>query len=163
MPCTLSSKQESPIFAPFLPGAGAILWARFNDLNSVLIGDPIPTDGLLTNLSTCQTTIVAPRIQDLAAAGDNGVLFSNDGDELDATLRIRSIAGGSMLSADTPTMIQTRVDDFAPVFPSPGAVLFTVNAASPSDGLYLHLVAPARTSPDGGTSDAATTGDAVAD
>ena len=140
MRCTLSSGQDSPIFAPFLPGAGAIIWARFTDLN-VPIGDPVPTDGLLTNLSDCKTMTIATGIHNLGAGGDNSVLFSNEGDDVDATLRVRTVAGGAMLGTDVPKLIQTRVDNFASVFPSPGAVLFTVNAQSTSDGVYLHLVA----------------------
>jgi hypothetical protein len=151
-PCTLTAQKENPIFASFLPGSGAIIWARITNLN-IPIGDPLPTTAVLTNLSDCRTTTVASNVRTLGTAGDIGVLFTNDGDMSDATLRVRDVVGGSTLGSATAKLIETRVDRFVSVFPSPGAVVFTVNADSPDDGLYLHLVTSPQAGADGGTTD----------
>jgi hypothetical protein len=60
-------------------------------------------------------------------------------------------------------MIHTRVEAFIPVFPAPGAILFTVNAGSAKDGLYLNVakggMGPSGGPPSGGSSDGGTASD----
>ena len=135
--CMLTAQRNALIYSSFPPGSGAILWARV-DLNAPL-GDP--PDGLFTSLSDCRTMTAATGVQRLGLSGDNGVLFTDQGDSADATLRLQNVLGGSALDPNPPTLIETRVDGFFALFPTPNAVLFTVNAGSVDDGLYLHPIA----------------------
>ena len=153
--CTLTSQQNSSRFAAYAPGSGAILWAR-TDLNAPF-GDP--PDGLYTSLSDCRTTTVAPGIADLRPAADVGVLIVDEFDGVDGRLRVQGVTDGHALGSTTPVLIQTRVDSYLTVSPSSRLVIYTVNAGSPADGVYVYSVAGvAPSGMDAGTGDAATGG-----
>jgi hypothetical protein len=62
------------------------------------------------------------------------------------------VNAGNVIATQPPVLIQTRVNDYVAVMPRPGVILFTVNASSPQDGLYLHAITP----PTPGNPDAAT-------
>lgn len=157
-PCTLTTTLDVLRYGlRFLPDSTGLLWARVTTLD-VPIGDLPPIDATLTNLSTCSRTIIGSKIGDgdWDVANGAGLVFIDQSDNSDGSLRFRGLAGGTTL--EPASLIHTRVDAFIPVFP-PGAVLFTVNAASSKDGLYLNVARGGPSGVDGGTpaNDAATT------
>jgi len=149
--CALTAKTDGQRSLFFLPGGGALVWAQVTNLDS-------PTDVNLmyresfTRLSDCTTTPVASNIGSYGIAGDTGVLIEDDFDGTAGTLRLQTVTAGEVLGTQPPVLIQTQVNNYMPVAPSPGVVMFTVSANSTSDGLYLHLIAP----PPSGGVDAAT-------
>jgi hypothetical protein len=145
--CTLTSQVDGEVFAAFPPAAGSVLWARV-DLNAP-VGDP--PRGLFTSLANCTTTTIATAVLGLATAGDNGVLFTDTATAVGGTLKLQNVIGGGTLDPSPPTVVQTAVDNFVTVFPTPGAVVFTVNASSASDGVYVHAFASAPDGADGGS------------
>ena len=159
-PCTLTTGTDGLRYGlRFLPDASGLLWARVTTLN-VPVGDLPPIDATLTNLTTCSRTIIGSKVGDgdWEVASGAGLVFIDQSDNTDGSLRFRGLAGGTTL--EPATLIHTRVDSFIPVFP-PGAVLFTVNAASAKDGLYLNVARGGQERVDGGV-DGGTPGDDAA-
>lgn len=147
----------------FLPDSSGLLWARVTSLD-VPLGDLPPIDALVTNLSTCSRVIVSSKVGDgdwdLAAA--NGVTYIDQADGFDGTLRLRRFATPPALDPAPATMIHTRVEAFISVFPAPGAIVFTVNAGSAKDGLYLNVAKGRQAAPTGGQNDGGTAPDGAA-
>lgn len=149
-PCTLTTAPDVLRYGfRFLPDASGLLWARVTTLD-VPIGDLPPIDATLTNLSTCSRTIIGSKVGDgdWDVANGAGLVFIDQSDNADGSLRYRGLAGGP--TVEPATLIHTRVDSFIPVFP-PGGVLFTVNAGSSKDGLYLNVARGGSSGGDGGT------------
>lgn len=154
--CTLSTQLDAVQYGfRFTPDSTGLLWARVTSLD-VFLGDPIPIDANFTNLSTCARTIVASNVGDgdWGIASGGGLLFIDQSDNDDGTLRMRRFAATPpALEAPPATLIHTRVDSFIPVYPIPGVVLFTVNAGSTKDGLYLNVARGGQPGVDGGVPD----------
>jgi hypothetical protein len=153
--CALTTQMDGRRGTRFTPGSGAIVWAR-TDLDSP-VGEP--PSGLFTNLASCTTAVIGARVALVQPAGDTGIIFMDDLDRTDGTLRIRGVTGGNMLAPGAPVLIQTRVDSYFPLTSSRPALVYTVNAGSSTDGLYLHPISGGQVGTDGGT-DAGTDGGA---
>jgi hypothetical protein len=160
-PCTLTRQVDGIRYGfRFLPDSSGLLWARVTSLD-VPIGDLPPIDAMVTNLTTCSRTIVGSKIGDgdwdLAAA--NGVTYIDQADGIDGTLRLRRFASPPALDPTPATMIHTRVEAFVSVFPPPGGILFTVNAGSTKDCLYLNVATGGQMGPTSGQNDGGTASD----
>jgi hypothetical protein len=151
-PCTLTRQVDGVRYGfHFLPDSSGLLWARVTSLD-IPIGDLPPIDAMVTNLTTCSRAIVSSKVGDgdwdLAAA--KGVTYIDQADGSDGTLRLRRFASPPALDPTPATTIHTRVEAFISVFPLPGAILFTVNAGSAKDGLYLNVAKGGLMAPSGG-------------
>jgi len=139
--CTLTAKTDGQRSVVFLPGGGGLVWVQVTNLDSPIDVNLMYRESF-TRLSDCTTMPVATNIGSYNIAGDTGVLIEDDFDGTMGTLRLQTVTGGEVLGTQPPVLIQTQVNDYLAVAPSPGVVLFTVSANSTSDGLYLHLIAP---------------------
>jgi hypothetical protein len=164
--CTLTGQLDGVRYGlHFLPDSSALLWARVVTLD-IPVGDLPPIDAILTNLGTCSRTIVASKVGDgdWGVADGTGVVVIDQSDNSDGSLRFRRLTSPGTLDPLPATLIHTRVDSFIPVFPMPGVVVFTVNAGSSKDGLYLNVARGGQGGADGGAgADAAPSGSAGTD
>jgi hypothetical protein len=113
----------------FAPDGGAMLWAQRKTGGF---------DGHYTRLADCASMPLAPDVVALGTIGGR-ILFMDAFDESSntGTMRFRNVAADHALSAAPPTLISAGVDTYAISGPAPGALVYTVNAASPADGLYV--------------------------
>ena len=160
--CSLTTQANGQRSLFFLPGGGGVVWAQITNLDTASVSDPFIVRESFTRLSDCTTVAVATNIGSYGIAGDDSVLIEDEFDGVEGTLRIRKVNAGETLGDGPSVLLQTRVNDYVPLTPAPGVVLFTVSADSLSDGLYLHplgAAAPAGSdagiaSPDGGSGSA---------
>jgi hypothetical protein len=138
MTCALTKTMNAVRSLFFLPGGGGVLWAQITNLATAAITDPLDIREAYTRLSDCNTVTVASKIGSFGIVGDSGVLIEDQVNGSDGTLSIQTVTDGATLGASPPVLIQTRVNNYTPVTTTPGVVLFTVAAGSPSDGLYFH-------------------------
>jgi hypothetical protein len=132
--CTLTATATAaPSVIAFSPSGGATLWAR--------LGNP-GFDGLYTRTTDCNTAVAGRNIGGIDQASDSSVLFFDQVDAvlLTGSLRVRAVTGGNVLST-TATLIAGTVGTFAapPPLPAP-AVVYTMNAGTADDGVYLSLL-----------------------
>ncbi len=138
MTCALTRTTNAVRSVFFLPGGGGVLWAQITNLDTASITDPLDIREAFTRLSDCNTVTVASKVGSFGIVGDQGVLIEDQVNGSDGTLSIQAVTDGETLGTAAPVLIQTRVNNYTPVTPTPGVVLFTVATGYPSDGLYLH-------------------------
>jgi hypothetical protein len=113
----------------FAPDGGALLWAQRKTGGF---------DGHYTRLVDCASMPLAPDVVALGTIGER-ILFMDGFDEASntGTMRFRTVAADHALAATTPTLISAGVDSYAISGPAPGALVYTVNAGSADDGVYV--------------------------
>jgi hypothetical protein len=142
--CTLSA---TPIAAPpsgLLDSGGGVAWARLSATANEI-------EGMFTNVGPCTSTKYASNVLTWIPIADQGYVYLDDSpDGVDGTLRASKAASGALPMG---TSIQTRATPlFAPLPPALPAVVYTVNANSSADGLYINASLPftATSASDGG-------------
>jgi hypothetical protein len=96
--------------------------------------------GQYTRLSDCTTTIVAANIVAMGPIGDRAVLFEDTFNTTtqNGAVRFRNVTGGA-LAAGAATLVSADVGSFDTSGPSPGLLVYTVNAGdpAPNDGVFI--------------------------
>jgi hypothetical protein len=115
----------------FAPNAGAILWA------SSPAGDAF--EAHYTRLRDCNTMPIAADVTLIQSIGNTRVLFADQFDDatVSGSLRVRLVANGNSVTADSPISIADRADSYAITGPSPDALVYTVNTGGANDGVYV--------------------------
>ena len=113
----------------FAPDGGALLWAKRKTGGF---------DGHYTRLEDCTSMSLAPDVVALGTIGGH-IMYMDGFDETagTGTMRLRNIVGDHQLATATPTHIADGVDTYAISGPAPGALVYTVNAGTPADGVYV--------------------------
>jgi hypothetical protein len=96
-------------------------------------------DGHYTRLRDCNTVLIAPDVVVLASIGHELVVFMDTFDDVTGVGSLRSlgVGNGNTLRADTPTLIADKVGSYTITAPTPGTLLYTVNAGGDNDGVYV--------------------------
>ncbi len=134
--CAVNATTDVPYGSVHLtPGAGAAVWARSKSDGF---------DGFYTRLADCQSMSIAPDVVVLASIGDGVIVFMDRFDDATRTgsMRFRTVAAGHALQAGTPTPIADGVDTYTISGPAPGALVYTVNVGSGTDGVYVRWFGP---------------------
>jgi hypothetical protein len=115
----------------FAPNAGAVLWA------SSPTGDSF--EARYTRLRDCNTMPIATDITLIQPVGNERVLFADQFDDatVSGSLRIRLVANGNTVTADSPISIADHADSYAITGPNPDALVYTVNTGGANDGVYV--------------------------
>ncbi len=143
--CTLDRSMEVPFgnsLAPrFLPGGGAVAWARVSNLDST---DPrLMAAGRLTDLATCASVTVDPDIVAMGTFGDGALILTDAFDGNSGTLVVQGLVGGNALAPGANTVVQTRMNSSLSLYPFLNVLVYTVGVGDPSDGLYVYPIPPA--------------------
>jgi hypothetical protein len=133
-PCTLADAPTA-FQGALLPSGSGVVWERFNQGT----GD---TEGLETMAKSCTSTQFAARLRKVSPVMDQGLVYLDDSDPAadESTLRYAPIGEGT---PGMGTQLQTRAASvFAVLLPALPAVVYTVGAHTPSDGLYINAALP---------------------
>jgi hypothetical protein len=133
-PCTLADAPTA-FQGALLPSGSGVVWERFNQGT----GD---TEGLETRAKSCTSTQFAARLRKVSPVMDQGLVYLDDSDPAadESTLRYAPIGEGT---PGMGTQLQTRAASvFAVLLPALPAVVYTVGAHTPSDGLYINAALP---------------------
>jgi hypothetical protein len=128
--CAVDTSADVPFASVhFAPDGGAMLWAQRKTGGF---------DGHFTRLADCTSMPLAPDVVALGTIGDR-ILFMDGFDEASGTgtMRFRHVTADHALSPAPATRIATGVDSYAISGPAPGALVYTVNAGSMDDGVYV--------------------------
>jgi hypothetical protein len=142
--CALDRSMEVPFgnsLAPrFLPGGGAVAWARVTNLDST---DPrLMAAGRLTDLATCASVTVDPDIVAMGTFGDGALILTDAFDGNSGTLVVQGLVGGNALAPGANTVVQTRMNSSLSLYPFLNVLVYTVGVGDPSDGLYVYPIPP---------------------
>jgi hypothetical protein len=128
--CAVDTSSGVPFASVhFAPDGGAVLWATRTTGGF---------DGVYTRLSDCTAMSLAPDVVALGTIGGR-ILFMDGFDDVTATgsMRLRNVGDGHALDAAPAAHVADGVDTYAISGPAPGALLYTVNAGTAADGIYV--------------------------
>ena len=138
-PCIVEPTRQVPFRSvSFVPNAGAILWARSNDVGF---------DAHYTRLHDCNTMPIATDITLLESIGDERVLFMDQFDDVTVSGTMRSIASAAAtrVSAAPADRDRRHVDSYAII--GTDTLLYTVNAGARTRRRLPAIVRPLKPKP----------------
>jgi hypothetical protein len=142
--CTMAGMPTTPSLGTFLDTGSGALWVDLDPQTGA-------ASGKFTDIASCATSTFAADIAPVwfPIAGEGYVYGDNSPDFSDMTLRYAKLSGAALPMG---TSIQTHANlVFAPLLPALSAVVYTVNASSNVDGLYINASLPfTATTADGG-------------
>ncbi|HEX3693963.1 MAG TPA: hypothetical protein VH374_01130 [Polyangia bacterium] len=133
--CALAPGTTSDVYGDqFLPGGGLVFWADNVDPNTGA------AEGWLANPDGCSAKQkFATDVDFWFAAGDAGLIFSDNVGPTTSTVRFAKLGAGAAWPAAGSTVIRAGADRvFGLLEPDRQYVIFDVNAGGADDGLWIY-------------------------